>query len=124
MTILSISIACCLFNSTEAQKNISDTSRPGQKDLVDVVYVIIKKNLSTRDRQEVKTKKSRPSIGPILEYTLSTGLTLGLAASVSFFSDTSEDTKSSLILAAVKFTQKSQFLFPVQSSFWTKEKLI
>lgn len=91
-----------------------------QRDLIDIAYLILKKNLDSRlDSSGIKANKLYTSLGPILEYTLSTGFTGGIAFSASFLTSKEGQTNTSLILAAVKYTQKSQFLLPVQSSFWT-----
>lgn len=92
----------------------------GQTDLIDIVYHILKKNPETRlDTNGIKANKIYASVGPILEYTLSTGFTIGVAASGSFLTNKNGQTNTSVILAGIKFTQKNQFLFPVQSSVWT-----
>jgi hypothetical protein len=91
-----------------------------QKDLVDITLLLLNKNPDARlDSSGIKENKIYTSVGPILEYTLSTGFTIGIAASGSFLTSKKEQTNTSVILAAVKFTQKKQFLLPVQSSIWT-----
>lgn len=129
---------CCLFTalywslSASAQKtpdNQNDSSKMIQKqlsyyknqtDLIDVTYHILNKNTDLRlDSTGLKTKKLRISAGPILEYTLSTGFTGGIAASGAFLTDSSGRTSVSTILGAVKYTQKRQFLLPFQTSIWT-----
>ncbi len=91
-----------------------------QRDLIDISFIILNKNPDTRlDSNGILSKKLRVSAGPILEYTLSTGFTTGVAASGAFLTSTNGRTNVSEVLAAVKFTQKSQFLLPVQSSIWT-----
>jgi hypothetical protein len=91
-----------------------------QKDLVDIMFLILKKNPETRlDSNGIKANKVYTSVGPILEYTLSTGFTTGIAASGAFLTSTKGETNTSIILAAVKVTQKHQFLLPIQSSVWT-----
>lgn len=91
-----------------------------QKDLVDIVYLILGKNPDTRlDSNGIKANKVYTSVGPVLEYTLSTGFTVGIAASGSFLTSKKGQTNTSIVLAAVKYTQKHQFLLPVQSSVWT-----
>jgi hypothetical protein len=130
-TIPTLTIACfCL--SASAQKNPEtpiDSSimrqnqtlyYKSQVDLVDIVYLILKKNPDTRlDSNGIKSKKVRISVGPILEYTLSTGFTTGIAASGAFLTSNNGQTNVSSVVGAVKYTQKSQFLLPIQSSIWT-----
>ncbi|MGI8636153.1 MAG: hypothetical protein ACR2KZ_12195, partial [Segetibacter sp.] len=57
-------------------------------------------------------------VGPIIEYTLSTGFTGGISASGVFSTGVLQPTNVSSILLAVKYTQKKQFLLPVQTSVW------
>ncbi|HEY4967337.1 MAG TPA: hypothetical protein VII28_13120 [Puia sp.] len=91
-----------------------------QKDLVDITLLILKKNPDARlDSNGIKEGKIYTSVGPILEYTVSTGFTVGIAASGSFLTSKKKETNTSVILGAVKFTQKNQFLLPIQSSIWT-----
>jgi hypothetical protein len=120
--IFRILIACFLCYTTQGQTGLPQPGKPAKKDLVDIVYLVRGKNPESRiNSYDPGTKKYLWSVGPILEYTLSTGLTLGIASSISFLTDTSAITKSSLFLGAIKFTQKNQFLFPVQSSVWTPD---
>jgi hypothetical protein len=129
---LKISIFCCLNQIASAQitphaatDSVSLKSKEmlyykSQKDLVDITLLLLNKNPDTRlDSSGIREKKIYTSVGPILEYTLSTGFTTGIAASGSFLMSKKEQTNISVILAAVKFTQKQQFLLPVQSSIWT-----
>ena len=127
-----LSIACCCCLNVSAQKipDIPPDSSlmrrnvllyyKNQMDLVDIVFHIIKKNPDTRlDSNGIKAKKVYISVGPILEYTLSTGFTSGIAAGGAFLTSDNRLTNTSSVLFAVKYTQKNQFLIPIQSSFWT-----
>ena len=133
LPFLLFSIASCNYLRVTAQIKsdsiqVSDTAKKTemlyfktQKDLIDLAYYVVNKNTDSRlVNYDKKAKKVFLSIGPILEYTLTTGFTYGLAASGSFLTSNDRKTNTSVILAAVKFTQKSQFLLPVQSSVWTK----
>ena len=76
-----------------------------QMDLVDIIYKILKKNPEKRlDSNGIKVNKIYSSVGPVLEYTLSTGFTVGIAASGSFLTSKNGQTNTSIVLAAVKFT--------------------
>src|ERR1700676_703171 len=128
-----LSIACCCSLAVSAQKipaipiDSSGIMRQNeilyyksQRDLVDIALLILHKNPNMRvDSNGIKAKKLRISAGPILEYTLSTGFTSGIAAGGAFLTDGNGQTNTSSILAAVKYTQKKQFLVPIQSSIWT-----
>ncbi|HXB30748.1 MAG TPA: hypothetical protein VNW49_13060 [Puia sp.] len=131
LTQLSL-VLCFIGLSVSAQKNsgiITDSSSlkqggmlyyKSQMDLVDIIFQILGKNPDTRlDSNGIKVNKVYTSVGPVLEYTLSTGFTIGVAASGSFLTSKKGQTNTSIVLAAVKFTQKNQFLLPVQSSVWT-----
>jgi hypothetical protein len=127
-----ILISCCVSLTVSAQAitNISTDSSSirrnemlyykNQKDIIDITLLILNKNPDVRlDSTGIKAKKVHLSVGPILEYTLSTGFTTGIAASGAFLTSTKGKTNTSVVLAAVKFTQKKQFLLPIQSSIWT-----
>src|SRR5271169_4652498 len=129
---ISISISCFISLALSAQPNskiITDSLSKmrnqnsyykSQKDIIDITLTILHKNPDSRlDSNGIKVKKVYTSVGPILEYTLSTGFTTGIAASGSFLTSAGDETNTSVVLAAVKYTQKNQFLFPVQSSYWT-----
>jgi hypothetical protein len=91
-----------------------------QRDLVDIVYDILHKDPDSRfDSTGGSRKKILMSTGPILEYTVSTGFTVGLSSSASFLTSHRDSTRYSVVLGAVKFTQKKQFLIPIQSNIWT-----
>jgi hypothetical protein len=91
-----------------------------QTDLVDIIFLILNKNSDSRlESNGIKTKKLHVSAGPIIEYTLSTGFTTGIAVSGSFLTSSDGATNVSSVLGAVKFTQKHQFLVPIQTSIWT-----
>ena len=91
-----------------------------QLDLVDIAYYILNKNPDSRfDSSGGSRKKILMSTGPILEYTVSTGFTVGISSSASFLTSRHDSTKYSVLLGAVKFTQKKQFLIPIQSNIWT-----
>jgi hypothetical protein len=117
------------FNSLPAQstgKLKDSTSRDSliayyakQKDLIDIYMSIIGKNPMRRfNDMESVNRKLQLSAGPILEYTLATGFTGGLAASGVFLTSQEQNTRVSSILFAIKYTQKKQFLLPIQSSIW------
>lgn len=131
MIIVTLSFCCrseiCLAqqkaNSHQDSVPVSQSSElpyKNQRDLVDIVYVILNKNPDLRmDSSGSSRKKILMSTGPILEYTVSTGFTVGISSSASFLTARRDSTKYSVVLGAVKFTQKSQFLLPIQSNVWT-----
>jgi hypothetical protein len=91
-----------------------------QMDIIDLAMRVIHKDPDQRiDTTAVKNKRLHLSGAPIFEYTLSTGFTSGLAGSGAFFTSVEQPTNTSALLGAIKYTQKKQFLIPIQSSFWT-----
>ncbi len=90
-----------------------------QTDLVDLGMRIFHKDPAVRlkDLGKIDTKL-KLSLGPIIEYTLSTGFTGGVAASGAFSTSKNISTKISSVLFAAKYTQKKQFLVPIQTSVW------
>src|SRR5665213_1309105 len=90
-----------------------------QRDIIDLMMLMVHRNPATRlkDYGTLDTRL-KISIGPILEYTLATGFTSGLAANGAFLTSRDSLTKISSLLLEVKYTQKSQFLLPLESSVW------
>jgi hypothetical protein len=127
-----VSLACCCYARGMAQgppakakdslalirKN--EMIYKNQRDLIDITLIIMHKDPDMRlDSTEGKNRKVHLSASPILEYTLSTGLTGGLAAGGAFFTSVAKPTNVSSFIGAIKYTQKKQFLLPIQSSLWT-----
>jgi hypothetical protein len=106
-----------------------DSLRPGrqqeidfyrkQRDIIDLMMLLVQRDPDTRlkDYGTLDTRL-KISVGPILEYTLATGFTGGLASNGAFLSSPDSLTKVSSILLEIKYTQKSQFLLPLESSVW------
>lgn len=91
-----------------------------QRDLVDLVFLAFHKNPDTRiHRQGPKNGTLYVSVAPVVEYTIATGFASGLTGNAAFKTDAKKQTNTSVILSAVKYTQKKQFLLPVQSSIFT-----
>jgi len=91
-----------------------------QKDIIDLAFLLIQKNPATRFLHlNTKSKRLQLSVSPILEYTISTGFTGGIAAAGAFYTGTDNETNLSSILGAIKYTQNKQFLLPIQSNIWT-----
>jgi hypothetical protein len=82
--------------------------------------ILIHKNPDKRlDSTNGMNRKLHLSASPILEYTLSTELTTGIAAGGAFYTDVHKTTNISSFVGAIKYTQKKQFLLPIQSSVWS-----
>jgi len=91
-----------------------------QRDLIDVAMMVFRKDPDKRlDSTNGHNRKLHLSASPILEYTLSTELTTGIAAGGAFSTDIKRATNVSSFVGAIKYTQKKQFLLPIQSSVWS-----
>jgi len=127
-----LSIACFCTITLTAQENstipirISDSTREKeilyykhQRDLIDIALLVLHKNPDKRfDSSGVRNTNLYFSVAPIVEYTIATGFSPGIAGNVAFMTSVKEQTNTSSILGAVKYTQKRQFLLPIQSSLW------
>jgi hypothetical protein len=125
-------IGCCLGFSVAAQKTTIPADKTdstpeklrsyykNQMDLIDIALIIIGKDPGKRlDSNETKNLRLHLSASPILEYTLSTGFTTGVAGSGAFYTSVKKQTNTSSVLVGIKYTQKKQFLLPIQSFIWT-----
>ena len=125
-------IFCCVPMKVTAQitaaanGNITDSIHPKsmdyfrqQKDLIDLAYLLLHKNPDTRlDSTGKISTRLYFSVAPVVEYTTATGFSPGIAGNVAFMTSVAQQTNNSSILGAIKYTQKNQFLLPVQSSIW------
>ena len=125
-------VFCCNLavraqDSTVKQTDIIDSSASKdvvtykkQTDIIDIALLILHKDPNKRlDTTEGKSMRVRLSLSPIIEYTISTGFTAGLAAGGAFVTSLKENTNISSFLGAIKYTEKRQFLLPIQSILWT-----
>jgi hypothetical protein len=91
-----------------------------QTDLIDLGFWVLHKNPESRlDSSGVKNTHLYFSVAPVVEFTIATGFSPGIAGNVAFRTSANEITNTSSILGAIKYTQKKQFIVPLQSSFWT-----
>ena len=126
-TILSMPFALAAQDNIANKANANDSLKLKeindfryQKDLTDIALLILHRDPNKRiDSIKGKSEKLNFSASPILEYTLSTGLTVGIAASGAFYTSVKNQTNISSLLGAVKYTEKKQFLLPIQTSLWT-----
>jgi len=128
-----IMIICCLGlpltaqTTSEITENIPDTSHTKealnykyQRDLIDFGLILLNKNPDSRlDSSRNKFTHFYFSVPPIVEYTIATKFSFGIAGNVAFTTSSAQKTNISSFLGAIKYTQKRQFLLPVQSSIWT-----
>ena len=91
-----------------------------QKDLIDIAYWLLNKDPSKRvDSTGIRNTNIYVSAAPIVEYTVATGFSPGIAGNVAFKTSVIEQTNTSSFLGAIKYTTKKQFLLPIQSSIWS-----
>lgn len=90
-----------------------------QRDLIDLSYKLMGKDPDTRvDSTGITNTKIYFVLAPIVEYTIATGFSPGVAASVAFKSSARRYTNTSSFLGAIKYTTRQQTLLPIQSSIW------
>jgi hypothetical protein len=109
---------CCLTGVTCHSQNQKD-SLVRQTDAIDIGMKLLGKDPGERMQtaNEIRTGL-KISAGPIIEYMKATGVAYGAAANGAFLTDTSRQTNMSSVLLTVKYTQRRQFLLPLQSSIW------
>ncbi|MGD0582099.1 MAG: hypothetical protein ABR974_04035 [Bacteroidales bacterium] len=91
-----------------------------KRDLIDYGLIFLGKNPDSRlDSSNIKPTHFYFSVSPIVEYTIATGFSFGVAGNVAFKTSSVQETNVSSFLGAIKYTTKKQFLLPVQSSVWT-----
>ena len=126
-------IIFCFNLSVKAQvnsvisENAKDSITPkndlyfkSQKDLIDIVYKLLKKNPDTRSDSTGNINTNLYfSVAPVVEYTIATGFSPGIAGNVAFKTSVKQKTNTSSFLGAIKYTQNQQFILPIQSSIWT-----
>lgn len=116
-----------LTTSTVAQDTASKATHVdtvAEKDVIDIILNVLKKDASKRGPIGQKhSGKLHLSGSPAIEYSLQTGLSFNVTGNIAFYTTEEADANISSILIAPMFTQKQQFVVPVQSSIWTKENL-
>jgi hypothetical protein len=87
--------------------------------MIDIGMKALGKNPGTRTQTGNGVRTGvKVSAGPIIEYMKATGVAYGAAVNGAFLTDTSRQTNLSSVLLTVKYTQRKQFLLPLQSSIW------
>jgi outer membrane protein assembly factor BamA len=108
-----------------AQSVTDTTINPGVKqlDLIDIAQRIFNKNSVERE-DVVVNKKGRVhfSAFPAVGYTLQTGFAGVISANAAFFTSAHnhETENISTVVTSIAYTSKSQIIFPIASSIWTK----
>jgi hypothetical protein len=118
-------------NAKESKKNL-DSARmhqyrlrlftgPDQIDVFDIIhYLFSEKKEVRKDTSKIKTGKAYFSVLPSLEYTLQTGFAGAINGNLAFYTSNHDLANISSIYAVAKYTQKKQFLLPVQANIWSK----
>lgn len=92
-----------------------------QHDLIDISLLILHGKYNSRSEEPTITDtKAYITAAPVIEYTLATGFSLGAIGNIAFKRSIEIPTKTSFLLAELKYSQKKQILLPVQSSYWSK----
>lgn len=104
-------------NDSSMVKNAFDYNK--QRDLIDAVYLILHKDPGLRLDSSGRSSHLQVAAAPIAEYATATGITGGIAASLALNGSDEKYRNTSTILGAIKYTQKKQFLLPIQSAIWT-----
>ena len=108
-----------------AQSVPDTTINPGIKeiDLIDVAEKMLNKKSASHREQPLNQKgRIHFSVFPAVGYTLQTGFAGVLSANAAFFttSHNHETENISTVITSVAYTSKSQIIFPIASSIWTK----
>lgn len=92
-----------------------------QHDLIDISLLLLHGRYNSRSAEHgITDTKMYVSAAPIVEYTIATGFSPGLAGNIAFKRSVAVATNTSSVLGAIKYTQKKQLLLPFQSSLWAK----
>jgi hypothetical protein len=105
---------------------VTDTAiNPGVKeiDLIDIAERIFNKNATNREDVVVNQKgRVHFSAFPAVGYTLQTGFAGVISGNAAFYigSHNHETENISTVISSIAYTSKSQIIFPIASSIWTK----
>ena len=109
----------------EKENTYTDTKKPAlvdnQKDLIDIVKSIMKKDKNDPDGSARKAAKYHFTIIPAVGYTLSTGWAGILAMNVGFYTTDSAKTNVSSIASPIVYTQYNQLTLPLLVNIWTRD---
>jgi outer membrane protein assembly factor BamA len=109
----------------DAQLSSDSIQNTGVKqiDLIDIAQRVLDKNSVNRE-DVVVNKKGRIhfSAFPAVGYTLQTGFAGVISANAAFFTSAHdhETENISTVITSIAYTSKSQIIFPIASSIWTK----
>ncbi|HEY2349443.1 MAG TPA: hypothetical protein VGH64_10515 [Puia sp.] len=115
----------CPMSLTLAQLAPDTTINPGIKqiDLIDIAQRIFNKNSVDREDLVVNEKgRVHFSAFPAVGYTLQTGFAGVISANAAFFTTghNHETENISTVVTSIAYTSRSQIIFPIASSIWTR----
>ena len=104
-------------------KTIVDSNKDSipQKDILDVLKKVVKKDLTKKDSLKPKDSKVFFSIIPAAGYAMATGLTGVVASNISFYLDSTKS-KISSIMASAYYSQFNQYWLLVNSNIYNEQK--
>ncbi len=106
-------------DSADSLRLKRSTNYKNQRDLIDIALIFMHEDPNKRPGgTEAQNMKLHVSASPIIEYTLATGLTAGVVGDGAFLTSITESTNTSSVQVETKYTEKKQFLLPIQSSIW------
>lgn len=90
-----------------------------QRDLIDLAYKLVGKDPGTRvDSTGITNTHVYVTVAPVVEYTVATGFSPGIAGNIAFKTSVRRYTNTSAFLGAIKYTTRQQTLLPIQSTVW------
>jgi len=93
-----------------------------QVDVFDILSYLFTKHKEVRqDTSKTRVGRLYGSLLPSAEYTLQTGFAGAINGNVAFYTSNHEFENISNVLAVAKYTQKKQFILPIQANIWTKQ---
>jgi hypothetical protein len=108
-----------LHPSDTLHREKKDTTKPAQKDLIDITkHILNKKPDTSKVTKQVGTKPVFSAI-PAIGYTLVSRFAVSLTGNVAFRVDTQD--KISTITGIAGYTQNKQLTFQVESEIWLKK---
>lgn len=132
--LLTFCLIGCISHAAYAQQDApsaADNSRrtdtiiaqdSNQLDVIDVIHILLHKEKDkARYEEKHETGKIHLSLLPGFGYTLQTGLAGIITGNIGYYTGSSAKQKISSIQFDFAYTQKHQFLIPLQANIWSKE---
>jgi len=109
-------------NTIPLQTDTLQTSGEG-KDIRDVLKKVFAKDTVLLKELSIRKKTGRlhMSAVPAVGYALQTGFAAAIAANGAFYTDEHENSNLSVVTLNAVYSEKHQFLLPIQSNIWTED---